>query len=233
LASFQPGALVTRVRISAAPYPVSMMMNVIGPPLLGERMRYPLVASIVLLLSFFVTLPLLVLLFMGESSRILEYVIVLTNIFEMPFLLLTLYGFWLLGRYLKLRLLEYPVYVMAFIYILFIVFDSLATWVGWDSGQLYELISLGFVLLDGLVTVVFSIGLIQLRGELGFYASALGVLFFLQGILSALFALVSSISVIGFLFYLGSFLLFMVVYPLMAAFFYEAGKRYRVVGGVV
>ena len=208
-------------------------MNVINPPLLGERMRYPLVGSIVLLLSFFVTLPLLVLLLVGEGSQLLEYAIVLVNVFEMPFLLLTLYGFWLLGRYLKLRLLVYPVYVMVLIYVPFIVFDSLATWVGWDSGQLYEVLELGFVLLDGLVSVVFAVGVIQLRGELGFYASGLGVLFFLQGLLSALFALVSFFSVFGFVFYLGSFLLFMVVYPLMAAFFYEAGKRYRVVGGVV
>jgi len=196
-------------------------------------MRYPLVGSIVLLLSFFVTLPLLVLLLTGEGSQLVDYAIVLVNIVEVPFLLLTLYGFWLLGRFLRIRLLEYPVYVMALIYVPFIVFDSLATWVGFNSGQTYELLELGFVLVDGLVTVVFSVGLIQLREELGYYASALGVLFFLQGLLSALFALTSFVSVIGLLFYLGSYLLFMLVYPLMAAFFYEAGKRYRVVGELI
>ncbi len=192
-------------------------------------MRYPLAGSIVLLLSFFATMPLLIFLLAGGSSQLVEYVIVLANIVEVPFLLLTLYGFWLLGRYFQIRLLEYPVYVIAVVYIPFIVFDSLASWVGADSGRMYELLELGFVLVDALATVVFSVGLIQLREELGYYATVLGVLFFLQGLLSALFALTSLVPVIGLLFYLGSYLLFILIYPLMAAFFHRAGKRYSIV----
>jgi len=207
------------------------MMGVVGPPLLGERLRFSFIASLVLLLSFFVTLPLLVLVLLGEGGELLGYVIVLVNILEIPFMLLVLYGFVLLGRFRGFGLLVYPVLLLALVYVFFIVVDSVGVWLGWSGGGFFELLGLVYFLVSGCLSVVFSVGLLQLRDVVGWLSSVLGVLFFVQGLFGVLFALFSFFdSVVGLFFYLGGFILYVFVYPVMAAFFFKARRVYG--GGV-
>ncbi len=192
-------------------------MKTIKPPELGKRMRYSLLSSIVLLITFFITTGILIISFMSSRSRFLNYILVFVNIMEMPFFLITLYGFWLISRYLRNRLIEYSIYILTIIYVPFILIDSILTWLNMNQNILYYAISVIFILIDAIISIIFSVGIIQLRVRMGHYATLLGVALFFQSLISA-----------TVIFYLIGYFMNIVVYPLMALFFYRASKEFSI-----
>lgn len=189
--------------------------NVSADNRLNKHLGYSLGASVVLVLFFFIGIPFLAMMLMGDVSKLMNYLITLFNILEIPFFVLAFYGFYLLGDRYDSKLVIYAVFAIVGAYILFILFDSFVTWFSMTNTRWYEIANYAYFLIIGLLKIGLGAGIIQFNEYFEHYATVLGLAFILQGLISVVVPLLSPIYLILYLFN-------SLVYGLMILFFYKA-----------